>query len=80
GLGPDRAGPEASIGTNGIGTALAEERAVAIFRDQHFLCSNTSLSCTTAPIRYHRGRVAAALDIYTCREDVNEMTLAILTQ
>ena len=27
---------EASIGTNGIGTALADDRAVAIFRDQHF--------------------------------------------
>ncbi|ACS58043.1 helix-turn-helix domain-containing protein [Rhizobium leguminosarum] len=71
---------EASIGTNGIGTALADERAVAIFRDQHFFSSNTSLSCTTAPIRDHHGQVAAALDISACREDVNEMTLAILTQ
>ncbi|MBB2676444.1 UNVERIFIED_ORG: transcriptional regulator of acetoin/glycerol metabolism [Rhizobium esperanzae] len=71
---------EASIGTNGIGTALADERAVAIFRDQHFFCSNIRLSCTTAPVRDHRGELAAALDISTCREDVNEMTLAILTQ
>ncbi|WP_064697778.1 helix-turn-helix domain-containing protein [Rhizobium aegyptiacum] len=71
---------EASIGTNGIGTALADERAVAIFRDQHFFCSNIRLSCTTAPIRDHRGELAAALDISTCREDVGEMTLAILTQ
>src|SRR5262249_47986100 len=31
---------EASIGTNGIGTAIADERAVSIFRDQHFFCSN----------------------------------------
>ncbi|ARM90130.1 transcriptional regulator protein [Rhizobium sp. CIAT894] len=71
---------EASIGTNGIGTALADERAVAIFRDQHFFCSNIRLSCTTAPIRDHRGELTAALDISTCREDVSEMTLAILTQ
>ncbi|PDV85605.1 Fis family transcriptional regulator [Rhizobium sp. H4] len=71
---------EASIGTNGIGTALADERAVAIFRDQHFFCSNIRLSCTTAQVRDHRGELAAALDISTCREDVNEMTLAILTQ
>ena len=63
-----------------IGTALADERAVAIFRDQHFFCSNIRLSCTTAPIRDHRGELAAALDISTCREDFNEMTLAILTQ
>ncbi|TCL75729.1 helix-turn-helix domain-containing protein [Rhizobium sp. BK251] len=71
---------EASIGTNGIGTALADERAVAIFRDQHFFCSNIGLSCTTAPIRDHRGQLAGALDISTCRDDANEMTLAILSQ
>jgi transcriptional regulator of acetoin/glycerol metabolism len=71
---------EASIGTNGIGTALADERAVSIFRDQHFFCSNINLSCTTAPIRDHRGQLAAALDISTCRDDVNEMTLAIIAQ
>lgn len=71
---------EASIGTNGIGTALADERAVSIFRDQHFFSSNIRLSCTTAPIRDHRGQIFAALDISTCRDDVNEMTLAILSQ
>ncbi|MDM9628224.1 helix-turn-helix domain-containing protein [Rhizobium sp. S152] len=71
---------EASIGTNGIGTALADERAVAIFRDQHFLSSNIDLSCTTAPIRDHRGQLTAALDISTCRDDVNEMTLSMLSQ
>lgn len=71
---------EASVGTNGIGTAIADERSVTIYRDQHFLSSNIRLSCTTAPIRDHRGRLAAALDISTCREDVNEMALAILSQ
>ena len=71
---------EASVGTNGIGTALADERPVAIFRDQHFLSSNIQLSCTTAPIRDHRGRLAAALDISTCREDVSETALMILSQ
>jgi len=71
---------EASIGTNGIGTALADERAVSIIRDQHFFSSNINLSCTTAPIRDHRGQLAGALDVSTCREDVNDMTLAILSQ
>ncbi|OWW04078.1 Fis family transcriptional regulator [Rhizobium sp. R72] len=71
---------EASIGTNGIGTAIADERSVTILRDQHFFSSNISLSCTTAPIRDHRGQLAAALDISTCREDTNEVTLAILGQ
>jgi len=71
---------EASVGTNGIGTALADERPVVIFRDQHFLSSNIRLSCATAPVRDHRGRVTAAIDISTCREDAGEMTMAILSQ
>ena len=71
---------EASVGTNGIGTALADARPVLILRDQHFLSQNTGLSCTTAPIRDHRGRIAAAIDISTCRDDANEMTMAILSQ
>lgn len=71
---------EASMGTNGIGTAIADERAVTIYRDQHFLASNIALSCTTAPIRDHLGQLAAALDISTCRDDVNEMTISILAQ
>lgn len=71
---------EASIGTNGIGTALADERAVSIFRDQHFFSSNIRLSCTTAPIRDHRGELAAALDISTCRDDVSETVLSIISQ
>lgn len=71
---------EASIGTNAVGTALADERAVAIIRDQHFFCSNVDLSCTTAPIRDHRGQLAGALDISTRRDDVTDVTLAMLSQ
>ena len=71
---------EASMGTNGIGTAIADERAVTIYRDQHFFSANINLSCTTAPIRDHRGQLAAALDISTAREDVNDLTITILSQ
>lgn len=71
---------EASIGTNGIGTALAEERSVAIIRDQHFLSANIALSCSTSPIRDHLGRLCGALDVSTCREDMDNITLSILQQ
>lgn len=71
---------EASAGTNGIGTAIADERAVTILRDQHFFSQNTILSCATAPIRDHKGRLAAAIDISTCRDDANEVTMSILSQ
>ncbi|OJF96812.1 helix-turn-helix domain-containing protein [Pararhizobium antarcticum] len=71
---------EASVGTNGIGTAIADERAVIIHRDQHFLTRNTGLSCATAPIRDHKGRIAAAIDISTCRDDAGDMAMMILSQ
>ncbi len=59
-------------GTNGIGTCLAEQRALTIHRDQHFHVRNIGLSCTVAPIHDHRGRLAAALDVSSCREDLDE--------
>lgn len=80
GLGQGAVWSEASVGTNGIGTALADARCVAVYRDQHFLSSNVRLSCATAPVRDHCGRITAAIDISTCRDDVNEMTLSILAQ
>ncbi len=70
---------EESVGTNGIGTALADQRASTIYRDQHFLSANINLSCAGAPIRDHQGRIRAALDISTCRDDTVEATMSILS-
>ena len=63
---------EESEGTNGIGTCLAEDRALIIHRDQHFFARNTGLTCAVAPIHDHRGRLAAALDVSSCRNDLSE--------
>jgi transcriptional regulator of acetoin/glycerol metabolism len=63
---------EDSEGTNGIGTCLVEQRALTIHRDQHFFTRNTLLSCTTAPIYDHEGNLAAALDVSSCRADLTE--------
>jgi len=71
---------EASVGTNGIGTALAEGRMVTVFRDQHFLSANIGLSCTSAPVRDHKGRIVAAIDISTARRDATEMIMPVLAQ
>ncbi|RAI03844.1 Fis family transcriptional regulator [Acuticoccus sediminis] len=68
---------EASVGTNGIGTALAETRPVSIFRDRHFLTMNTKLSCATAPIGDHRGRIVGALDISSARDDMSAAFLSV---
>lgn len=63
---------EACEGTNGIGTCLAEQRALTVHRDQHFYARNTLLSCTSAPIYDHEGKLAAALDVSSCRADLTE--------
>lgn len=63
---------EDAEGTNGIGTCLVEQRALTIHRDQHFFSRNTLLSCTTAPIFDHEGRLIAALDVSSARADLTE--------
>lgn len=68
---------EAQKGTNGIGTALAQGQAVSVYRDQHFLTAFADLSCATAPIRDHRGRLAGAFDISSARRDMCEALMGI---
>lgn len=60
---------EADEGTNGIGTCLVEKRPVVIHRDQHFASRNVGISCIDAPVHDPQGRLIAALDVSTCRED-----------
>lgn len=69
---------EAVEGTNGIGTCIAEQRALTIHRDQHFFTRNTDLSCTTAPIFDHEGQLAAALDVSSCRADLTEAFVGLI--
>jgi transcriptional regulator of acetoin/glycerol metabolism len=79
GLWPGTNWGEDSEGTNGIGTCLVEQRPVTIHRDQHFLTRNTLLSCTTAPVHDHEGRLVAALDVSSCRADLTEGFLHLIT-
>jgi transcriptional regulator of acetoin/glycerol metabolism len=79
GLWPGSVWSERSEGTNGIGTCLVEQRALTIHRDQHFFTRNTLLSCTTAPIYDHEGNLAAALDVSSCRADLTEGFLNLIS-
>lgn len=63
---------EAAVGTNGIGTCLAEGRPVVIHRDQHFLTTNIGLTCASSPVHDDEGRLVAVLDVSTARQDVSE--------
>jgi len=64
---------EASEGTNGVGTCLAEQRPLTIHRDEHFHTKNIGLSCTVAPIYDPWGRLAGALDVSSCRPGLGDM-------
>lgn len=70
---------EAKEGTNGIGTCLIDERPVTIYRDQHFYEKNIGMSCVDAPVRDHRGRLLAALDVSTCRQDHDKAILGLIS-
>lgn len=69
GLAPGGLWSEATEGTNGIGTCLFEDKPVIIHRNQHFATRNIGISCMDAPIHDPHGRLLAALDISSCRDD-----------
>lgn len=79
GLWPGAVWSEESEGTNGIGTCIVEQRALTIHRDQHFRSRNTGLSCSVAPIHDHEGKLIAALDVSSCRADLTESFVNLIS-
>lgn len=71
---------EATQGTNGIGTCIAEERVVTIYRDQHFHDSNTVMTCMGAPVFDEHGELAAVLDVSSCRSDLTQPFATLIAQ
>ena len=80
GLGRGADWSEGAQGTNGIGTCIAEGRAVSIHQDQHFIASNTPLHCMGAPIFDNEGNLAAVIDISACRSDLNGAMSTLISQ
>ena len=54
---------ESVEGTNGIGTAIAEGRAVTIHANEHFRARHIGLSCSGAPIFDPNGKLVSVLDV-----------------
>ena len=54
---------EASLGTNGIGTALLERGPVEVFGSEHYLDRNVFLTCCASPIFDPHGELAGVFDI-----------------
>lgn len=50
-------------GTNAIGTALTDDRALVVHADEHFLERNGFLTCAASPIHAPDGRLLGALDV-----------------
>ncbi len=75
---------EAAVGTNGVGTCIAEERNVIVHRDEHFLAQNAAMSCMDAPIYGPDGHIAGALDVSSARFDqtqaFNRLIAAMVAQ
>lgn len=63
---------EASEGTNGIGTCIAERRRVIIHRDEHFHAKNIGMSCIDAPVFGPDGALIGAVDVSSAQADQTE--------
>ncbi|MDN5000924.1 sigma-54-dependent Fis family transcriptional regulator [Bradyrhizobium sp. GCM10027634] len=68
-------------GTNGLGTALAEQKPILVHRDEHFRAQWHMFSCAVAPLFDQAGRLAGAINITSCREDLeraaHQLALAV---
>lgn len=54
---------ESAVGTNAIGTAIIEGRAVEVRGGEHYFAPHGILSCSAMPIHDPHGRLAGVLDI-----------------
>lgn len=72
---------ETCEGTNGLGTALAEQKPILVHRDEHFRAQWHMFSCAVAPLFDQAGRLAGAINITSCREDLeraaHQLALAV---
>ncbi|WP_050405960.1 sigma-54-dependent Fis family transcriptional regulator [Bradyrhizobium embrapense] len=70
-------------GTNGLGTALAEQRPIIVHGDEHFREQWHMFTCAVSPLFDHAGRLAGAVNISSCRSDLgrssHELALAVTT-
>jgi transcriptional regulator of acetoin/glycerol metabolism len=67
---------ERQEGTNGIGTCIAENRPVIVYREEHFRACHIGLSCSGAPIRDPSGKLVAVLDASTLNARDTRASLA----
>ncbi|MBL8968361.1 MAG: sigma 54-interacting transcriptional regulator [Spirochaetaceae bacterium] len=69
---------EASIGTNAMGTTLAEGFPLQVSGAEHYIAAYRRWTCSGAPIRDPAGRVVGALDLTGYSADVHLHTLGMV--
>ncbi len=69
---------EACIGTNAMGTAIAEDRPVQISGKEHFIKAYHSWTCSGAPIHDENGKIIGSLDLTGNYDCVNCHTLGMV--
>ena len=69
---------ESSIGTNAMGTALAEGRPVQVSGEEHFIKAYHRWTCSGAPIRDAEGRIVGSLDLTGGKDQVHLHTLGMV--
>jgi GAF domain-containing protein/anti-sigma regulatory factor (Ser/Thr protein kinase) len=72
---------EMAVGTNGVGTALADRRPTYVAGREHFAECMQPFACAGAPIRHPlSGRVEGALDLTCYRTDADPTMIALVEQ
>jgi sigma-54 dependent transcriptional regulator, acetoin dehydrogenase operon transcriptional activator AcoR len=69
---------ESLCGTNGLGTALAAGRPVAVTGLEHYYLSLGGISCTAAPVHDAAGDIVGVLDASSYFESRQRHTLALV--
>lgn len=69
---------EQVAGTNGLGTALATGKSVAVNGPEHFFARYDAISCTAAPIRDAGGAIVGVLDASSYFESRQRHTQALV--
>ena len=69
---------EAEVGTNGMGTCLVAREPVAVRQHEHFFAEFTNLTCSAVPIFDPEGMLAAALDVTSRSQLMQQHSLVLL--
>jgi DNA-binding CsgD family transcriptional regulator len=68
---------EADIGTNAIGTAVAEQRPAVVTGAEHFAAALDAMACAACPVTDSAGRFVGVVDLTCAARDFNPLMLPL---